>query len=311
MRILRDIRDIPDTARGAVAAIGNFDGVHLGHRAVIDAARAAAPGAPLAVLTFEPHPREFFRPDAPPFRLMGPEARAHRLEKLGVDILFELPFDAHLAALTPEAFAREVLAEGLGLSHAVTGADFRFGRDRAGDASDLAAFGARLGFGVTAAPLALAGGRRVSSTAVRTALSEGRPGDAAALLGHWHRIDGPVIHGEKRGRTLGYPTANMSIDGLHPPRFGVYAVRVDVLSGPHAGTWHGAASVGVRPMFGENRANIETFLFDFEGDLYDTHLSVALVEFLRPEERFDGLDALVAQMDADCARARDVLEALA
>jgi riboflavin kinase/FMN adenylyltransferase len=299
------------TERGAVAAIGNFDGVHLGHQAVIGLARdtAEALGAPLGVMTFEPHPREFFAPSSPPFRLMSAETRAHRLQKIGVEHLFELPFGAELAGLSPEAFAREVIAEGLGLGHVVVGADFHFGKARAGSPADLVALGETLGFGVTVAELVEAGGLEVSSTSIRQALSEGRPRDAAAMLGHWHRIDGAVLHGEKRGRDLGYPTANMSIDGLHPPRFGVYAVLVDVLSGPHAGTWHGAASVGVRPMFGENRPNIETFLFDFTGDLYGTHLSVALVEFLRPEENFDSVDALVAQMAADCGRAREVLAA--
>ncbi|SLN60586.1 Riboflavin biosynthesis protein RibF [Roseivivax jejudonensis] len=311
MRILRALSELPDDARGATAAIGNFDGVHLGHRAVIETARAAAPGAPLAVLTFEPHPREVFRPEDPPFRLTGPETRANRLAKLGVDWLFQLPFDDWLRGLSPEAFAREVLTDGLGLAHATTGPDFQFGKGRAGGVADLARFGAEMGFGTTAAPLRELGGLRVSSTAIRTALTEGRPRDAAELLGHWHRIDGPVLHGEKRGRDLGFPTANMSLDGLHKPRFGVYAVLVDVLSGAHAGTWTGAASVGVRPMFGENFANIETFLFDFAGDLYDTHLSVALVDFLRPEERFDGVERLVAQMHEDCMRAREILKDLA
>ncbi len=309
MQVLRDPMDIPEAARGATVAIGNFDGVHLGHSAVIETARAAAPDAPLGVVTFEPHPREVFFPDAPPFRLTGPETRANRLRKLGVEWLFELPFDEALRSLSPEAFARDVLGRGLGLSHAVTGPDFRFGKGRAGTVEDLRRFGAEAGFGVSTAPIREHGGLRISSTAIRTALSEGRPREAAELLGHWHRIDGPVLHGEKRGRDLGYPTANMSIDGLHKPKFGVYAVRVDVLSGPHAGTWGGAASVGVRPMFGENHANIETFLFDFRGDLYGTHLSVALIEFLRPEETFPGVDALVAQMEEDCARAREILAA--
>jgi len=151
---------------------------------------------------------------------------------------------------------------------------------------------------------------QVSSTAIRQALSDGRPRDAAAMLGHWHRIDGPVEGGEQRGRELGYPTANMSIAGLHPPRFGVYAVLVDVLDGPHAGHYHGAASLGVRPMFNGDVPNLETFLFDFSGDLYGTELSVALVEYLRPEETFDSLDAFIAQMDADCAKARQILGSL-
>ena len=307
MRIIRDYQFVNLPDRGATAAIGNFDGVHLGHRSVIELAQRAAPDAPLGVVTFEPHPREYFAPDAPPFRLMGREARAHRLEKIGVERLYELAFNGTLAALTPEAFARDVLHEGLGLAHVVVGADFCFGKGRAGTADDLVRFGARYGFGVTIAPLMEREDLTVSSTAIREALTRGAPREAAAMLGHWHRIDGPVISGEQRGRELGFPTANMSIDGLHPPAFGVYAVLVDVLEGPHKGSYHGAASIGVRPMFGVNKANLETYIFDFKGDLYGAPLSVALVDHLRGEEKFDSLDALINQMQADCDRARAIL----
>ncbi|MEW9919651.1 bifunctional riboflavin kinase/FAD synthetase [Marimonas sp. MJW-29] len=310
MRIIRDYQFVSAEDRGATAAIGNFDGVHRGHMTVINLARDAAPEAPLGVVTFEPHPREFFAPDAPPFRLMSAEARAHRLEKLGVEKLYELSFNAQMATLSPEAFARDVIHQGLGLSHVVIGADFCFGKGRAGTAEDLAAFGDKYGFGVTIAPLMVKGEQTVSSTAIRAALSEGNPRLAKDMLGHWHRIDGPVITGEQRGRELGYPTANMSIDGLHQPAFGVYAVLVDVLDGPHKGSYHGVASLGVRPMFGENKANLETYIFDFKGDLYGADLSVALIDHLRGEEKFDSIDALITQMDADSAEARAILAAL-
>ena len=310
MEIIRDYQFVTASDQGATAAIGNFDGVHLGHLSVIDMARAALPDAPLGVVTFEPHPREYFAPDAPPFRLMGAEARAHQLQKIGVDKLYELGFDAALSGLSPRAFAQEVIVDGLGLRHVVVGADFRFGKARAGTAEQLQAFGAEMGFGVTIAPLIAKGPDTVSSTAIRNALTEARPRDAAAMLGHWHRVEGPILHGEKRGRELGYPTANMSIDGLHPPAFGVYAVLVDVLEGPQAGRYHGVASLGVRPMFGENKANLETFIFDFKGDLYGKHVSVALVDHLRGEEKFDSLEALITQMDADSAQARSILAAL-
>ena len=310
MKILRDYHFVDPDDRGASAAIGNFDGVHLGHQSVIDLARSAAAGAPLGVLTFEPHPRAFFAPDAPPFRLMSREARASRLEKLGVQYLFELNFNQGLAALTPREFAQRVITDGFGLSHVIVGADFCFGKGRSGTAQDLQQFGSEMGFDVTIAPLLEQSDTTVSSTAIRRALSDGKPRLAAQMLGHWHRIEGPVISGEQRGRELGYPTANMSIDGLHPPAFGVYAVLVDVLSGPHQGSYHGVASLGVRPMFGENRPNLETFIFDFSGDLYDAPLSVGLIEHLRPEAKFDGLDALIAQMDSDSAQARAILAAL-
>lgn len=310
MKILRDYQFVDPEDRGASVAIGNFDGVHLGHQSVIDIARDAAPDAPLGILTFEPHPRAYFAPEAAPFRLMSREARASRLEKLGVEMLYELNFNAALAALTPEEFALRVLSGGFGFSHVVVGADFCFGKGRSGTAADLKAYGDDMGFGVTIAPLMAHTDVTVSSTAIRQALSDGNPRAAAAMLGHWHRIEGPVIGGEQRGRELGYPTANMSIDGLHPPAFGVYAVLVDVLEGPHTGSYQGVASMGIRPMFGENRPNLETFIFDFAGDLYGTPLSVALIEHLRPEEKFDSLDALITQMDADSARARSILAAL-
>lgn len=292
-------------------AIGNFDGVHLGHQSVIDLAREkASADTPLGVMTFTPHPREYFAPNGRPFRLMSTEARAHRMEKLGVDVLYDLSFNTALASLTAREFAEQVIVADLGLSHVVVGADFQFGKNRGGTAGMLAEFGAELGFGVTIAKLRKNNGLEISSTAIRTALSDGRPRDAAAMLGHWHRIEGPVISGEQRGREWGFPTTNMNLDGLHLPRLGVYAVLVDVLDGPHAGAYHGAASLGVRPMFGENTPNLETFLFDFEGDLYGATLSVALIDYLRAEEKFDGLDALVAQIDADCVRAREILIAL-
>ncbi|MDF1854456.1 bifunctional riboflavin kinase/FAD synthetase [Pseudooceanicola sp.] len=311
MRIVRDYTFVSSADRGASAAIGNFDGVHLGHQAVIDLARKAGDeiGAPLAVMTFEPHPRQVFAPDAPPFRLTGAAARAHRLEKLGVDLLYELNFNRTLAGFSPQDFARKVIVDGLGLRHVVVGADFHFGKARAGDADALQAFGAEMGFGVTVAKLLEGNGIRVSSTAIRTALSDGRPRDAAAMLGHWHRVEGPVVRGDQRGRDLGFPTANMSIDGLHQPKFGVYAVFVDVLDGPHRGSYRGAASLGLRPQFDGAAPNLETYIFDFKGDLYGTPISVALVEFLRPELKFDSLDGLIAQMDSDCARARAILAA--
>lgn len=304
MRIFKDWQGLAAEDQGASVALGNFDGLHLGHASVIDAARAHGP---LGVVTFEPHPRQVFAPDTPAFRLMNAEARASRLAKMGVERLYELPFDRALAGLTPEDFVGQVLHQGLGVRHVVVGADFCFGKGRKGTAKDLQTLGATHGIGVSVAPLLERDGAPVSSTAIRRALSEGDPRAAADMLGHWHRIEGEVIHGEKRGRELGYPTANMSLANLHLPRFGVYAVWVDILTGQQAGTYKGAASLGVRPMFGENTPNLETYLLDFKGDLYGQHLSVAFVDYLRPEMKFDGLPALIAQMDADCARARAIL----
>ena len=294
--------------QGASVAMGNFDGVHLGHQHVIGLARGHAPA--LGVVTFEPHPRQVFAPDAPAFRLMNPEARANQLAKLGVAQLYELPFNSNLSGMSAPDFARRVLAEGLGVAHVTVGADFHFGKGRSGDAGTLARLGDDLGFGVTVADLVAFDGTEISSTAIRRALTDGQTREAARMLGHWHRIEGAVLHGEKRGRELGYPTANMALDGLHLPRLGVYAVRVDVLTGSQTGSYNGAASLGVRPMFGVNSPNLETYLLDFTGDLYGQHLSVALIDYLRPELKFDGLPALMDQMADDCARARTILTAL-
>jgi riboflavin kinase/FMN adenylyltransferase len=305
MRIFKDWNWVDGPARGASVAMGNFDGIHIGHQHVINLARQA--GGPLGIVTFEPHPRQVFTPDGPAFRMMNAEARANRLEKLGVDTLFELPFNARLMAMSPEDFVTRVLVEGLGISHVTVGADFCFGKGRAGSVADLRTLGARHGFGVTVADLIKTDGREVSSTAIRAALASGRPREAALMLGHLHRIEGEVIHGEKRGRELGYPTANMSLQGLHLPAFGVYAVKADVKTGPHAGSYHGAASLGIRPQFDGLVPNLETYIFDFKGDLYGHHLSIALVDYLRPEMKFDGLQGLLDQMAADCTRAREIL----
>ena len=312
MRIVRDYQYVDPGDRGASVAIGNFDGVHLGHRAVIEQTRKVAKenGSPLGILTFEPHPREYFAPDAPAFRLMNAEAKLHRLEKLGVEILYQLNFNAALSGLTAEQFASDVISKGLGLKHVVVGADFCFGKGRMGTAATMVELGRKYGFDVTIAELVSDNGEIFSSTAIRKALSEGRPEDAKRMLGHWHRIDAEVINGDQRGRELGYPTANLSLDGLHLPKFGVYAVLVDVLDGPHKGRYHGAASIGMRPTFGVNIPNLEVYIFDFSGDIYGAPISVALVAFQRPEEKFDSLQELITQMDADCVESRRILAEL-
>jgi riboflavin kinase/FMN adenylyltransferase len=192
----------------------------------------------------------------------------------------------------------------------VVGADFCFGKSRQGNAATLCDHATTLDFDVTIADMENHNMQVISSTNIRNALAAANPRGAAAMLGHWHRLEGLVEHGEKRGRELGYPTANISIDGLQPPAFGIYAVLADVLTGPNAGTYHGATSIGVRPTFGENRPNCETFIFDFTGDLYGETVSIGLIDYLRGEEKFDGIESLITQMDADCTRARIILESL-
>lgn len=313
MRRHKGYRGLAPDDRGAAVAIGNFDGVHLGHRALLALARAEAErlGAPLGVVTFSPHPRRFFQPDAPPFRLQTDEGRARRLAELGVDQLYELPFDADLAALPAEAFLTEVLGGALGVRHLAAGADFHFGKGRRGNCAMAARVGPDHGIGVSVAPLLAVGGAEVSSTAIRAALTAGEPDAAARMLGGWHRIEGEVLHGDARGRDLGFPTANLSLGDLHRPRFGVYATLVDVLDGPHAGRWLGAASIGERPTFGAQAANLEVHLLDFAGDLYGATISVALVDWLRPEVAYEGPEPLAAQIRLDVAEARARLAAAA
>ncbi len=301
---------VPTADKGAVVAIGNFDGVHLGHQSVIALARAAAAEkqAPLGIVTFEPHPRSFFAADAPPFRLMNAEAKAARLQKLGIEQLYEIPFNAELAGLTADDFIEQVLVWGLGVSHIVVGADFRFGKGRTGSTEALSVAGKEKGFDVTIAPLVSDAQGDFSSTAIREALTNGKPEEAARMLGHWHRIEGKVEKGDQRGRDLGYPTANISMEELHQPKYGVYAVTVDVKNGDYAGRYNGAASMGVRPTFGVNHPNLESYLFDFDGDIYGSDISVGLVAYIREEEKFNDIDALIAQMDEDCTKARSILE---
>ena len=312
MKIIRDYQFVKSGDKGASVAVGNFDGVHLGHQHVIDIARlwGSKNKSPLGVLTFEPHPRSYFSPDASNFRLMSPDAKATRLKKLNVEKLYELNFNKTLSSLNPFDFADQVISKGLGLRHLVVGEDFCFGKGRSGTVKDLISLGSSMGFEVTIAELMETEIGQVSSTSIRNALAEGRPKDAAKQLGHWHRIEGVVIGGEQRGRELGYPTANMSLDDLHLPHLGVYAVLVDVLNGEHVGSYNGVASLGVRPMFGENAPNLETFIFDFSGDLYGATLSVALVEFMRPEIKFDSLESLIVQMDKDSLKSREILKSL-
>ncbi|MEO1303473.1 MAG: riboflavin biosynthesis protein RibF [Pseudomonadota bacterium] len=303
MAVIAHYRDVPDAARGFSVALGNFDGVHAGHRAVIEGAVAGS--GPLGVATFEPPPRAFFRPDDPPFRIYRPARRNARLAELGAKAIFELPFNADMAAMTDEVFARDVLKDGLGASHVTVGFDFRFGRGRMGDAGRLASLGRALGFGVTIIEKIEALGAKASSTAIREALIAGEPEKAADILGHDWIVDGIVEHGEKRGRTIGFPTANLHLGELIHPRHGVYAVRAR-LGGD--GPWlPGVANFGRTPTTGIRDPLLETFIFDFDRDIYGQSLEVALVRFLRPELKFDGLEAMVSQMQLDVAETKSVL----
>ena len=307
MRIVEGYRGLGPGERGATAAIGNFDGVHRGHQVLIRDARAALPHAPLGVITFEPHPRRHFQPDAPAFRLTTPAEKARLLAAHGVERLYQLGFDAALAGMKAGDFVRDVLADGLGVAHVVVGADFRFGKARKGDPILLRQMGAELGFGVTIQDLVGDESGDFASTALRVLIEQGRCEEAARQLGRWHTVSGKVVQGDQRGRELGYPTANVALGEQLIPLFGVYAAEVTVHDGPFAGAHNGVVSVGVRPTFGVNTPNFEVHLFDFAGDLYGAEVSVGLVRLIRAEMKFYDADTLIAQMDRDSADARSIL----
>jgi riboflavin kinase / FMN adenylyltransferase len=312
MRVATRYSDLPAEARGAVVAIGNFDGVHPGHRAVLTRANETAEelGAPLGVVTFEPHPRRYFQPAIPPFRLTPPPAKRRLIAEAGAAHYYELSFDAAMAALTAEAFIERVLLEGLGARHIVVGAGFAFGKGRTGTVSVLEhVAGHKGGAGVTVvAPVSASDGALSSSTRVRECLQRGEPERAASLLGRNWAIEGEVLSGDKRGRLLGFPTANLDLDDYLRPAFGVYAVRAMPLGGDGS-RWSGVANLGIRPTIGGTKTQLEAHLFDFSGDLYGRKLVVELLSFIRPERKFENLDALKAQIAQDSARARGIIAA--
>jgi riboflavin kinase/FMN adenylyltransferase len=307
MRIFRTWQDLPQDARGASVALGNFDGVHLGHARVVAAAHAARPDAPLAVLTFDPHPREHFRPDDQPFRLMLSAERADALAALGVTTVYEMPFDHAFSLMTAEDFIEEILHRGLGARHLACGADFAFGRRRGGSTTTLGAQAEALGIGLTLVPALADAQGPLSSTRIRRALQDGYPERATALLGRPWTIRGAVAHGDKRGRTIGFPTANVPLGRHLEPARGVYAVRIRMPDG----TLHdGVANIGRRPTVNEGpESRLEVNVFDFAGDLYGAEIGVSLIAYIRPEQKFAGLDALKAQIAADAAEARRLLGA--
>lgn len=297
---------VPAHLAGGVVALGNFDGFHLGHQAVVGraVARARAEGRPALVATFDPHPVRFFRPDAAPFRLTTLDQRARLFAAAGADAMVVFRFDAALAALTADEFVRQRLVADLRVAGVVTGEDFTFGKAKSGDAAALTRFGAAHGFTAETVGAVALDGEAVSSTRIRALLKAGDPRGAARLLTRPFAIEGRVQHGDKLGRTIGYPTANVDMGKYLRPAYGIYAVRARLADGRVV---DGAANLGVRPTFDPPKELLEPYFFDFSGDLYGTCIEVALVEYLRPEAKFDTLEALTAQMDADCARARAIL----
>ncbi len=313
MRIVRHPSSLPESARGAAVTIGNFDGVHRGHAAVVGVAADAARRleAPLTVVTFEPHPRRFFRPDDPPFQLTPLRSKARRFESLGVDTLLALRFDAAMARVPPEAFIDEVLATGLAARHLAIGYDFVFGHDRRGNVGTLErwARGAGVGFEIVE-PVSGWGETVFSSTNIRACLRDGKPGAAAVQLGRCWEIEGRVRQGDRRGRLLGFPTANLALADTVRPALGVYAVWAGIEE-DGATVWRpGCANLGIRPTIGGSVVGLETHVFDFDRDIYGRLLRVALVEYIRPERKFDGLPQLRDQIARDSQAARELLAAI-
>jgi len=307
MLVVHGYKDVPAQARGAVLAIGNFDGVHRGHQALLRAASAIGRelGAPAGALIFEPHPREFFHPEEPHFHLTPLPQKLAIFDRLGLDSAVVLPFDAQLAALSADEFVNSVIVDGLGARHVVIGHDFFFGRNRGGTPETMQAAAARAGFGLTIIPPVAEDGEVFSSSAIRLRLAQGDLKGAARLLGRDWRAAGTVVGGAKRGTGLGFPTANIPLPRGTAIGHGIYAVRVHIDGERH----DGAAYLGTRPTYDNGMPVLEVFLLDFDGDLYGRDIEVEFVDFIRADRKFDTSEALIAQMQADCARARTILAA--
>ncbi len=307
MRVIRDFHACPKALHGTVAAVGNFDGVHLGHQEIlrINADRAKSLGAKTSVLTFEPPPRVFFTKGDPPTRLYPLARKLRMLKDTGlVDVVFLARFNAAFAAMSALTFVETILCQQLKVRHVVTGYNFAFGRGREGDASDLTAWSRDHGFGYTCvSPIGDAHGHPVSSSIVREMLAAGQMTEAARLLGRPYAISGRVQKGDARGRDLGYPTANIALGALFRPRFGIYAARVL----HNNKSYDAVVSLGIRPMFALEMPQLEVHIFDFSGSLYGEQIEVQLVSFIRDEERFASVETLKAQMAEDCAAARSIL----
>ncbi len=303
-----DHRDpVPGGLRGAIIALGNFDGFHLGHQAVAgEAIRwAQAEGRPSIIATFDPHPVRFFRPDAPPFRLTTLEQRQELYLAAGATAMLVFHFDAELAGTSAEDFIARILIERFGAHGVVTGGDFTFGKGAKGNVALLRSLGGDLGLQSRVVEAVGEGGAVVSSSRIRAALRDGDPQEAARLLTRPFAIRGIVEHGDKRGRTIGYPTANLAIENYLRPKYGIYAVTGRILATGEV--LQGAANIGIRPQFEPPKELLEPYFFDFSGDLYGQEIEVAFHHFLRGEAKFDSLEALMAQMDKDCAEARRLL----
>jgi riboflavin kinase / FMN adenylyltransferase len=313
MHVVHGFEHVPPQLRGAALAIGNFDGVHLGHQALMAKVQHIAHGAAsprqsaiAGVMVFEPHPRKLFQPERPHFELTPIDQKLALLRRYGMDLTVVVPFNATLAGLSATDFVERVLVAGLGLNHVVVGYDFHYGKGRTGSPETLKRAGVDYGFGVSIIDQVATAGEIISSSAIRAELAQGDVVGAAKLLGHWWRVGGVVRGGAKRGTDMGYPTANTPLMPGTALAHGIYAVRVYVDGARH----HGAAYLGTRPTFDDGAAVLETFLFDFDADLYGQSIEIEFIDFIRADRKFDTMAALVSQMDIDCANARARLIAI-
>jgi riboflavin kinase / FMN adenylyltransferase len=308
MKVIHGWKGLSLAERGAAVALGNFDGVHLGHQQVIADAKAAAArlGSPLGVISFEPHARMHFHPEAPPFRLMNPHQLARTVHTLGADIFYLLPFGVEMAGFSDHDFVRDVLVEGLGVRHVAVGFDITFGKGRTGDPDAMRRYGEEFGFTVSVASAVANGEGKISSSMARDALREGRPDVTARIMGRPFAIEGLVQKGRQLGRKLGFPTANVPLGDYVAPRFGVYATRTRLKDGRELA---GVANIGVNPTTGEVDPRLEVWLFEFDEDIYGETIETDLIAFLRPEEKFASVEAMVAQIRLDERDARRILGA--
>ena len=304
MKILKQIDNVRNFTNNSTVVIGNFDGVHLGHKKIIREAKNLCGSNKIGIITFEPHPRDYFARNKQPFKLTSIESKYGRLKDLGVDFIVELEFNHQLENYSPIQFVEIILHHKLGIKNIMVGQNFRFGNKRSGDFKKLKQLGQHFDIHAFKLDLEHNGEKAISSTRIRTALEFGRVQEARNMLGYWHKIYGKIIHGDHRGRELGFPTANIELEGILVPRFGVYSSIVEVLSGKFAGVYKGASSIGEKPTFGENEKNLEVFIFDFSQEIYGEKVAISLINFQRPEEKFNNIDNLIDQMHKDCEKSR-------
>lgn len=309
MKIFRHVDSLPDECKGSVIVLGNFDGFHKGHQKVIGAAGKIASelGTTLSVLSMEPHPRMFFNPAQKEFRLNSFRTKSHLLENFGVDHFIVLPFDKSLATMQAEDFALDLLIKQIGALHIVVGYDYCFGAGRRGGINVLGWLSMQEQFGLTVVEKVMEDDHIYSSSNIRDTLEMGDVRKVADRLGHWWHVEGHVRKGDQRGRTINFPTANLFLDGYIEPKYGVYAVRIIIETGDHKGVWDAVANVGRRPTFDKKDVLLESYIFDFDHDIYEQSIKVEFVDFIRPEIKFDGLESLKAQIEKDCLRSRELL----